>query len=719
MLSATRRLDLFATILFLCALTAGYFVDAGNLRVNIPRHWANSLIFAWLLVAFAEWQIFRLSPILVVTHFVLFATVLKLLRQKNNRDWLWLFIVSFCIVLMSAGLMVGTTFLLLLILYLMAAISTLLSFEIRRSQQIFNEEIDNQPVIFEQWREVDGYRQALRPARGTKLFLFSLLAVTLILLIAVPLFFVVPRVSRGIGRNGYLSSEALSGFSDSVKLGEVAQVKLNPQVVMRVRVKFSADHNKSTLRWRGVTLNRYDGQSWNNVGPDPYPLKRIGESFRVDEHQWPRTFTEQQFFMEPLNIRTVFASPRALLVTGLPELSIDLGDGLWTEPHGFHKLNYTVYSDTTRPTDEELVNDDSRDFPRSISQRYLQLPPDHDQRITKLANQITLNAGSQLEIARRIEQHLRTEYGYTLELHQVESGDPVADFLFNAREGHCEYFASAMVLMLRSKRIPARIVNGFQMGEYNSTVDVYTVRQSDAHSWVEVYFPQYKWVAFDPTPPAGLSAYDDGILALLRQYGEAMEMVWMEHVLGFDTSKQIAMVLTARNWMSFYQDSVSWRWMEWAKTLADQAERFQENLVDRVVNQPAEPFRIEWRKILFNPFSLIAIPMAAIASFLLIQRRRVKSWRRQISSNASESAVRFYQEMLLLLEHQGYQRQSHQTPQEFAAEVASPEVSKITRLYQQTRFGAIPLSETDAAQIEFLLGELKRRTGKGLFSKLR
>ena len=85
---------------------------------------------------------------------------------------------------------------------------------------------------------------------------------------------------------------------------------------------------------------------------------------------------------------------------------------------------------------------------------------------------------------------MRSAYGYTLDLRRVEDGDPVADFLFNMREGHCEYFASAMVLMLRSRRVPARLVNGFQMGEYNEAADVYTVRQSDAHSWVEAYFPR-------------------------------------------------------------------------------------------------------------------------------------------------------------------------------------------------------------------------------------
>lgn len=721
MLVATRRIDSLSVALFVGALTVSCLIDSGQFRWAVSRQWANGLTIAWLVVAFIEWQIFGSSPILVVTHFVLFATAIKLLRQKNNRDWLWLYIVSFCIVLMSAGLMIGTVFLFLLIVYLLTAISAFISFEIHRSRLAFEESTDNQPVTIELWREGQDQRRRISSLPGFNLIGFSSLTMILILLTAAPLFFLVPRISHGMGRSSLLSNESYSGFSDSVRLGDVAQVKLNPQVVMRVRVKHSSSRERQMLRWRGVTLDRYDGQSWNNTGPEPSPLRRTGESFRIDENQWPRTFTEQQFFLEPLNIPNVFAAPRPLLIIGLPELSRDGGDGLWMGPRAFNDLNYTVYSDTTRPSNEELAEDNSRDFPRNITQRYLQLPPGHDQRITKLANEITLNAATEFDIAHRIEQHLREEYNYTLDLHPVESGDPVADFLFNTHEGHCEYFASAMVLMLRSKRIPARLVNGFQMGEYNPTVDFYTVRQSDAHSWVEVYFPQSKWIAFDPTPPAGLSVYGDGMLAWMRQYSEAMEMMWMEHVLGFDTSKQLSMMMAARDWIAFYQNSASWRWMEWTSDLAARFEIWQEDhqRAGETGTGANELNGADWRKLPFHPLTIIFVGLAAIAGFAFIQRNRLRSWRRQINRNAQESAIRFYQEMLRQLERNGHTRQPNQTPQEFASQLAIPQVSEITRLYQQTRFGGQTLTDNQAAHIESLLRELKRQSQKSWLARLR
>src|SRR5205085_5504999 len=126
----------------------------------------------------------------------------------------------------------------LLVVYLFAAISTFIGFEIHRSQQYFADETQTQSATIELWRETKDQRQPIRAPGSRYLIGFAAAALISILLIAVPLFLTVPRISRGFGRNGLLSTEALSGFSDTVRLGEVAQVKLNPQIVMRVRVKF-------------------------------------------------------------------------------------------------------------------------------------------------------------------------------------------------------------------------------------------------------------------------------------------------------------------------------------------------------------------------------------------------------------------------------------------------------------------------------------------------
>lgn len=725
MLVATGQVDLFFSLLFVAVLIAGWLIDAGKLSWTLSQPISNWLLPGYLPFAIIEWQILRIPPVSLIIQFVLFASALKLLRSKNNRDWLWLYIVSFCQVLMAAGMMISTTFLILLIIYLFAAISTFVSNEIRRSQEVFEANLLNRSAAItapeiEFFRAEDNSPARPITPRWRSLSYFSAGILVLILLLAVPVFLALPRLTRGFSRNGMLATEKLSGFSDIVRLGEVGEIKLNPQVVMRVRVTFPRGEGRTPLMWRGVTLDNYDGRTWSESGAGPVPVKPSGDIFRVEERHGQSgqygqyVSTLQRFFLEPLSINTVFAAPRPINVSGLPELERDSGDGLWTEAHPFNKIEYQVASDTRVPSELELVADNTRVYPPEIRQRYLQLPLDFDRRIDDLAVEITRGAGSQFEIARRIEEYLRGNYTYTLDLQRVEDGDPVADFLFNTRAGHCEYFASAMVLLLRSRRVPARLVNGFQMGEYNESADIYTVRQSDAHSWVEVYFQKNRWVAFDPTPAAGHSVYDDGVMAWIRHSREAVEMFWFEHVVGFDTREQISIVLALQRWLWSYQNNASPPWFDWAYEIAQRLDFAWGNgkSVEGGISEPKRPASAS-ADFLAHPFILSLFGLALVFATAMVWHRRRTSWQSRIRQDAATSAVAFYQEMLRALERRGYKREPDQTPREFAARVALPGVSEITNFYQRTRFGQISLTADEVMRVEALMREMKEAGGSG------
>ena len=435
--------------------------------------------------------------------------------------------------------MVSATFFLLLIVFLFFAISALVTFEMR------NAGVESSPpdARMEFWRETSGTRRVASAPRARLISVFAAAALLLILFLSVPLFLAMPRLHRSPVGGRLLRTEALSGFSTTVRLGDVAQVKLNPQVVMRVRVRFPPAQGLASLRWRGVTFDEYDGQTWIQTGIELQPLRRVGENiFEVDRQRPHSGLTGQSFVLEPLDPATIFAATRPVFVRDLASVQRDGGDGLWTDPHPAQRLAYTVYSDTRVTTEAELQGDTSRIYPPEIRRRYTQQPLVRDRRMDELAEEITRAATTPYEIARRIEQHMKTSYDYTLDLSRIGDTDPLADFLFEVRAGHCEFFASAMVMPTRARRIPARLVNGFQMGEYSEVSDSFTVRQSDAHSWVEVYFANHGWVAFDPTPPAGLSNYDDGLIARLRQYFEGLEMFWQERVVGFGPGEQLAML---------------------------------------------------------------------------------------------------------------------------------------------------------------------------------
>jgi hypothetical protein len=114
---------------------------------------------------------------------------------------------------------------------------------------------------------------------------------------------------------------------------------------------------------------------------------------------------------------------------------------------------------------------------------------------------VTQGATNPYDQATAIETYLRTNYNYTLTPNQPpRDTDPLAYFLFKTKEGYCEYFATAMGDMLRSLGIPTRLVNGYGPGTYNESLGRYVVKESDAHTWVEAYFPSYGWIPFEPTP---------------------------------------------------------------------------------------------------------------------------------------------------------------------------------------------------------------------------
>src|SRR5262249_28622476 len=160
-----------------------------------------------------------------------------------------------------------------------------------------------------------------------------------------------------------------------------------------------------------------------------------------------------------------------------------------------------------------------------VRRLYLDLPR-LDPRIPALARSVSEPSESNYDRARKIEDYLSSKYGYTLDLPGPRP-DPLAYFLFERKKGHCEYFASAMAVMLRSIGIPARMVNGFRGGEYNDLTGSYIVRESNAHSWVEAYFPEFGWVTFDPTPAAPAGPAPTG-WARLALYMDAASAVWRE-----------------------------------------------------------------------------------------------------------------------------------------------------------------------------------------------
>lgn len=186
------------------------------------------------------------------------------------------------------------------------------------------------------------------------------------------------------------------------------------------------------------------------------------------------------------------------------------------------------------------------EYPAGISVRYLQLPATVPNRVHDLARQITDGLVNPYERAQTIENYLRGNYPYDLEVPPPPEGRDVADyFLFDLKKGYCDYFATAMVVLARSSGIPARFVSGYSPGAYDAFGAQYIVRESDAHSWAEVYFPGIGWIEFEPTAslpqiertgasmPASLEdrSGEDSASELLSRFRAEQILLWSSPLL--------------------------------------------------------------------------------------------------------------------------------------------------------------------------------------------
>jgi hypothetical protein len=282
--------------------------------------------------------------------------------------------------------------------------------------------------------------------------------------------------------------------------------------------------------------------------------------------------------------------------------------------------------------------------------------------------------------------------------------DPLGDFLFNVREGHCEYFSTAMAVMLRTQGIPARVVNGFQRGDYNGAAGVYTVTQREAHSWVEVYFPDTNaWVTFDPTPFVGRPASTrTGIKGWFSKYAEAVEMLWIQYVVGYDSQEQRSLAKSFGN--SFY-DFRNW--------IANKYQSLKDTLAGWFswVQIENEDGSISYTRLILLALASVA---AVIGLALLVRRiRRLgfrRIFRRRVVEGRTASVVEFYERMTKTLSARGLKRSAGETPLEFAEATGIPEVLKITRAYNRVRYGRRQLSSAEVKEIGSDLQSLERNT---------
>jgi protein-glutamine gamma-glutamyltransferase len=734
----TGELDAPSIALYSIAISVCFYRDVRGVKRLRLREWMwRALAFAYVPFIFVDAAMLS-NRILALVHMTLFASAAKLFQSKRDRDWVFLYLIAFFQMLLAAGLTFNATFVGSLVVFLFFFVSTLAAFEIRRARREVTS-LDEEAVTPLKQNQRVKYRAgeaAAQPARGVGRVRYlvgaSFVQVVMVAALTLPFFFLIPRFGGGSAGRGAGDSQAMTGFSSTVQLGEVASIKSSPRVVMRIQLDRQPTRY---LHWRGIALERYDGHSWSLdikegrqaildqdrrssvEGPDADVQfnRRYGWGNSPPDRQ---NLIEQKIILEPLDTPTLFAAQRPVQLYGpVGRLRRDkITDALSAD--GLRgRTSYMVWSDITAPTEQEMRADSPALAPKEIKQLYIQLPRKIDPRIEQLAREITRNAPTPYDKVKAVENELKTRFGYTLNL-TIKGSDPLAEFLFDVREGHCEYFATAMVIMLRTLNIPARIVNGFQMGEYNDINRLYVVRESDAHSWVEVYFPHSQsWVEFDPTPPAGINDYSQGgLLARFRKYMDAMEVFWLDYIVTLDSEEQASMMVNLQQRLVSVKDRLFIYYMG--------IKRWMMNAVGFFADRSWSAG--DWMR-LSGIIGLLAVGSMALYMLLYVKRRGVAptgygpwwhrlfvlpTWRsrRLARRKDRESAVLFYEQMLAIARRAGLVKQPYETPVEFAAVSGSVEIGEITALYNRVRFGNASLDEAEARRVSKLLTELKQKT---------
>jgi transglutaminase-like putative cysteine protease len=417
-------------------------------------------------------------------------------------------------------------------------------------------------------REVEGnYRQGARDRTGLPVDVprilrsrrvvgRSFLAVTCLLSIPIfiftaVLFILFPRFGLSILLMNRGHAGRMVGFSGRVDLGEVGVLRSDPTLALRVELPDlpSPPPLRVTLHLRGTALDSYDGRAWSQSENTKRPAEMDGGVIVLERLPNDAVDKMMRIDLEPIDPPVVFLPPNA---TGMRfrtrgQLGLEAPLPAYRGPEGEFRyqpldergLKYEVFlSRRNAPTFQRLS---AADRPR-----YLALPPDLPERIRSLAKQWTPMAVTPLEKARAIEGHLRSKYRYDLNSPSGRNRQPLDDFLFESKRGHCEFYSTAMAVMLRALDVPTRNVTGFIGGTFNRFGRFYAVRQGDAHSWVEAYIDDQGWLTFDPTPPGDAAPKSElaGVWAYLRDFLEATSQRWDRHVVGYDLNQQVSLLQT-------------------------------------------------------------------------------------------------------------------------------------------------------------------------------
>lgn len=443
----------------------------------------------------------------VMVYFTFGVLMVRVFNPLTDRNVEQLILLSLGLILINCIITNHLVFGIILPIYLFALMGTLLLFHLARTPAPTGEAFD--PAASRE------FRQGIIKQLAKYALLIVIMSILFFMFLPRP-FMTIPGFRFGAPGGGMAEMAQRISYRDMIGMGD------------RQRIAFMVRMEAGSLArmpyWRGRVLDKNDGRGWAPVQERAAVAKpvRIDYSKAIIYH----------FAPYKLQTNTIYAYGYPVAATGKMDRQ------LYVNPSGEIVVDSPfLVSDSYRVT----VMD--RPFP--VARRSIPLNLDKTgitPKIAALARQWTDGLNTPERKARRIAARLTNDYKYVLQpAAPPEEVNPMEYFLFQSREGNCEYFAGALGLMLRSEGIPARLVEGFAGMDKSSVPDEYIVRFAHAHAWVEAALDGENWTTLDATPPSRLDLADNWLRRLAVDMYDTVEKKWTKYVVYFDRSDQARM----------------------------------------------------------------------------------------------------------------------------------------------------------------------------------
>jgi hypothetical protein len=674
----TKEFSFLFGLTAVAAVAASFILVLRGMTFNLSRQIWTSVNLTVLAFFIVDLTVFSQSLLTASTHFVVFLMINKLFNLRTPQDHIQLYLISFLQLLAASTYTIDVSFLISFVLYLLTATWALLLHHLTTEK---SKSPGSSP---------SGWSSGLNWPffMSTNTIAISALGFSLLL------FIFIPRVGLGFFHRPHSSLIRTSGFSNEVDLGEIGSVKRDPTVIMRVQPSRPLPEVEG-IYWQGMVYDFYDGRTWrNSFGNGRTVLSEGNGVFNLAYRQNPERAITQEIILEPLDTAVLFGAPHAIQVGGdFSTIRVNAMNSISLPMVPATRIDYTLTSMLPFLTrsDAEVQSIPSA---RPSLRPYLQMPEGSD-RIGQLAQDIlraTPSADTVLQKIMTIEKYLQTNYRYTLDVPPTSSGMPIEDFLFRQKVGFCEHYATAMTLLLRSIGIPTRLVTGFLPGEWNEFGKYYTVRQSNAHAWVEVWFERSGWIPFDPTPPAP-PEYSNSFFGLVGRSMDSLEWWWNRYVIYFSLHDQISL----------------------ANEVKEDTMKVRIEFMTRVSGVLDAAWTVLSSALLHPILIMLGVLCGAAALFWGLRHLDLSEggirapWRKRLRKIQPHA---FYYQMLDQLRAKGYPKPPTLTPQEFLPRIPDaplplrPAAAELTGLYYRVRFAGVSLSDQEQSRIAELLHAL-------------